>query len=396
MDELYSMILKGDILTDDERAQINAMKKSYLEKYIKEHHKNAISHYNSGKYITYTTRVPGGKKISAQSIDALYEKLYDLYSGTTKKDSCTIENLFDEALDWHSEETTNKTKIRNRQIYNRRIRGNPIEKKKIVELTRQDILRFLKGFKDKTTKTELLNVKSIINFVLEYACELDVIPINIALGIRIDRRFKTLPEKNVGQSAYSQEEAREIVSFIKDSDNVYDEALQLLFYTALRFSEIADLKWEDYSDGRLIITHAMTESGNVKTGAKGVRDVYLCKEAYNLVERLKLKRSASKWIFPNQRGNRMQNNHLNERLKNVCSELGILYRPTHKIRAYAITEISITDIESARKIAGQTNYQTTLRYVNERINETNIKAYESLNLGVQTNSDQLKDRKKAQ
>ena len=37
MDELYSMILKGDILTDDERAQINAMKKSYLEKYIKEY-----------------------------------------------------------------------------------------------------------------------------------------------------------------------------------------------------------------------------------------------------------------------------------------------------------------------------------------------------------------------
>jgi len=98
----------------------------------------------------------------------------------------------------------------------------------------------------------------------------------------------------------------------------------------------------------------------------------------------------SKWIFPNKAGNKIFNNRFNEKFRKVCDELGIPYRPSHKIRAYAITQISTSgDFESARKFAGHTDYRMTLRYINGGLTDANRKATESLNLGIQTDSDQF-------
>ena len=379
-----------DSIGGDERAEMQAMRKKFLEKYIKEHHHNAISTYETRGYTTYTTRVKGNKKISAQSIEALYEKLYELYSGKTLKDTATFASIFAEALEWHSVDNSNseKTRIRNEKLYNARIKGTDFEQIPLKDVGPHAIKTFLKSFSNQVRSTELGNIKTLINFTFAYACEeLEILPYNVAAGITT-KGVKVLPEKRVGQFAYSQEEAKKIVSALLSSTNVYHEAICFAFYVGLRFSEISDLRWSDLDGRTLIITHANTESGNLKNGKDSVRAIFLCDEAYILLGRYMRERPESKWIFPNKAGNHIYNNRLNEYLKKVCDELEIKYRPSHKIRAYAITQVAESgDFESARKYAGHTDYRMTLRYVNGRITDANRRATESLNLGIQTSSD---------
>ena len=79
----------------------------------------------------------------------------------------------------------------------------------------------------------------------------------------------------------------------------------------------------------------------------------------------------------------------------VHDKQGIKYRPSHKIRAYAITQISASgDFESARKFAGHTDYRMTLRYINGQITDANLRATEALNLGIQTTSDNFSAKEK--
>jgi len=79
----------------------------------------------------------------------------------------------------------------------------------------------------------------------------------------------------------------------------------------------------------------------------------------------------------------------------VLDKQGIKYRPSHKIRAYAITQISASgDFESARKFAGHTDYRMTLRYINGQITDANLRATEALNLGIQTTSDHFSAKEK--
>ena len=75
----------------------------------------------------------------------------------------------------------------------------------------------------------------------------------------------------------------------------------------------------------------------------------------------------------------------------VLGKQGIKYRPSHKIRAYAITQISASgDFESARKFAGHTDYRMT----NGQITDANRRATEALNLGIQTTSDHFSANEK--
>lgn len=390
-------ILKSDSISADERAQMHAMKKSLIEKYIKEHHTNAISTYTSHGHITYTTRVKGKNKISAQSIEQLYEKLYEHYSGKKFIRIATFATVFDDALEWHSTENFNssKTRIRNEKLYNARIKGSDFEKIPIKDIKPHDIKAFLKSFTNNIRSRELGNIKTLINFTFEYACvELNIIPYNIATGIST-KGVKVLPEKSVGKFAYTQIEAKKIVSYLINSKNVYYEAICLAFYVGLRFSEISDLRWTDIEDRILMITHANTESRNLKNGEDSVRTLYLCDEAVMLLKRYRSERPDSEWIFPNKAGNHIFNNRLNEYLHRVCDELDIKYRPSHKIRAYAITQISASgDFESARKFAGHTDYRMTLRYINGQITDANRRATEALNLGIQTTSDHFSANEK--
>ena len=390
-------LLKSDSIGADERAQMHAMRKSLLENYILKHHKNAISTYKSGKYTTYTTRVKGGKKISAQSMDALCEKLYCFYSGNSEIEK-TIESIFEEALEWHTNENSNtdKTRKRNMEIFEARIKGSEFSQKPIKDITARDIKVFLKSFKDKVTRTTLKNIKTLLNFTLEYACEeLEIIPYNVAIGVKTSS-IKVLPGKRVCDDAFTPFEIRRLAMHLMPSTNIYDEAIVFAVFVGLRPSELEALEWGDVNRNTLLLQRANTESGNLKTGDRGEKHKHLCQDALSLLERYKNERPDGRLIFPNSEGEYLDGDVINKHLRKACKALNIPYRSFYRTRAYVVTQIASTgDYEAARKTAGHSNAYMQDHYINSTLTEKNRSNIEkALSLGIQTVSDHSLSKEK--
>jgi integrase len=386
-------VLSSSNIDEGYRAQLSAMRKSNLENFIKEVHKYKISTYEKKGITHYATRISSSEKVYAKSLDELYEKLFCHYSGRSLKETATIKSLFDEALDWHIAKKGNtvKTKKRNRYTYNSYIRGTDFERKPIKDIKASDLEMFFISFKDKLTKKRICDVKSIVNWVFEYATVQDLIPYNVSVGVTVTS-IKAKPENCVGEFAYTYEESKAILDHLIDSKSTYDEAICFNCYPGLRYSELADLEFDDVDEDHkvLIIKHAYTESGNIKNGDKGVKVIPLNDEAIMLIRRYRAERPNSKLIFPNAAGNRISNNHLNEHLKKACEELGIKYRSNQKLRAYFFTQVAYySDANRARIMGGHSDIRTTQRYLNRSITPKDYETVDkAFNYGISTNFNQ--------
>ena len=379
-------LLKDDRMSESDRAEIAQMKKLYLEKFIKEHHKYKISEVIKKRYHGYKTRIDSTHHLSAKTLDELYERLYDHYTGKTLSDRATIGNILDAVLEWHYRPDQIKTQTRQREIYKSFIRGSVLDQKLIKDITVHDIDRYLRSYDNKLTANQFGNIKSLLNLIFDYSCiELAIFPYNPCRSIKVNNSF--IPETRIGSKAYTRAEAEQIVKYLYESSNTYDEAIVFAFYTGLRYSELSDLRWEDIEDDILSITHANTESGNVKTGDDGSGEIPLPYEAQALIERIRAERPHSVLVFPNKSGHIMQNNHLNERLEAVCKELSIPYRSSHKIRAYNITHLANRcSILTAQKQARHTTPLMTNRYINKSVTDQSREEAKVLNFGILPNS----------
>lgn len=386
-------LLSSSNIDEGYRAQLSAMRKSNLEKYIKEVHKYKISTYEKKGVTHYATRISSSEKVYAKSLEELYEKLFCHYSGKSLKESATIKSIFGEALDWHiaKKGNTGKTKKRNRYTYNSYIKGTDFEIKPLKDIKASDIEMFFISFKDHLTRKRLCDVKSIVNMVFEYATVHDLIPYNVSVGISVSS-IKVIPENCVGEVAYTYEESKAILDHLITSKSPYDEAICFNCYPGLRYSELADLEFDDVDEDHklLIISHAYTESGNIKNGDKGVKVIPLNDEAIMLIRRYRAEHPDSKLIFPNAAGNRLSNNHLNEHLKKACEELGIKYRSNQKLRAYFFTQVAYySDANRARIMGGHSDIRTTQRYLNRSITAKDYETVDkAFNYGLSTSFNQ--------
>jgi integrase len=337
--------------------------------------------------------------VYAKSLEELYEKLFCHYSGKSLKETATIKSLFDEALDWHiaKKGNTGKTKKRNRYTYNSYIKGTDFERKPLKDIKASDIEMFFISFKDKLTRKRLCDVKSIVNWIFEYATIEDIIPYNVSVGVTVSS-IKVIPENCVGELAYTYEESKALLDHLIASKSPYDEAICFNCFVGLRYSELADLEDADVDEEHrlLVVRHAYTESGNIKNGDKGVKVIPLNDEAMMLIRRYRAEHPDSKYLFPNAAGNRISNNRLNEHIKKACEELGIKYRSNHKFRAYFATQVAYySDANRARILAGHSDIRTTQRYLNRSITpkdyETVDKAFD---YGLSTSFNQISDIEK--
>ena len=388
--EALTELIKDATLSDSDRVYYMEKRKMLIENYIRTNHKYAICDVIKGSYHGVKTRLSNNKFLSAKTKEELYEKLYEFYSGKTLKDTATIEDIFADALEWHCTENNNtqKTKRRHKEIFAARISDSELAKKPIKDVSARDVKVFLKSFKDRVTRTTLTNVKTIINFVFEYACEeLEIVPYNVALGVKTND-IKVLPEKNVCDDAFSEFEIRRLVTHLMPSTNVYDESIVLSAYLGLRPCELEALEWSDIHENTLILKRANTEHGNLKTGDHAKRHKHLCTDALSLLQRYRAERPDSTLIFPNKDGKYIDGDVINKHLKKACKALNIPYRSIYKTRAYVITQIASTgDYEASRKTAGHNNSYMQDHYINSNLTDRNrLSIEEALNLGIPTAS----------
>ncbi|MBQ6733715.1 MAG: tyrosine-type recombinase/integrase [Lachnospiraceae bacterium] len=269
--------------------------------------------------------------------------------------------------------------------YNKYIRNHPIAKKQIHLVSPQDVRIFLDDVKQQNvTKSELLNIKSVLNCIFAYATEHDIIAINPTLQVRVKKDdAKHCKAVNNRNKVYTADDRQRILDYLAGltRQTAYTLAIQLMFCLCCRIGELKALRWSDYDRerrtiyiSRQVVTvftdgkRRRQEKDHTKSGEDCDRVQPLSDRAIavlHLAEALHPDHTADDLILPTTEGTPIYTNRFNQRLQQICKKAGVRYLSSHKIRFCTVTEQvkAGMDIDAIRYLAGHTRLATTLHYV---------------------------------
>ena len=353
------------------------MKKKNLEKLILSKHKQAICK-RKDREIWYT-RDPEdlSKKISANSLDGLYQKLYTKYYGMSVS---TVADLYPHWEEWHCRRKgiVEITRIRYEQVFNRYIRDSFIGKMAVTSIRGNDIDAFFAEMSEKVNRHTVTNIKTILNGIYDYAIAFNVVSVNLARQFST-RTIKTKAERLSQYNVFTDEDRAKLLAHLENSDNPYDLAICLMFCLCCRVGEINALHWEDvdYEHNRILIHREIVrrqgedgkmhciEVPHTKTGRdSGVRSLILSPRATGILKRASALNTGDGYIFTSSpSGSPLFTKTLNAHLKAACAAVDIPYRSSHKIRFWAASMAANgADISTLMATGGWADKSTALYY----------------------------------
>ena len=314
-------------------------------------------------YYIYIDRKP----ISAKTYDKLIDKLHEMY--VAEKEN--LQNYYYVWKKYKEENTaiTKKTMKIYQDYYETYLEGNEIAKIPLVELRpKHFILYFQELTKNRTlTKKEFTNIKSFLNGIVDCAILNEVIERNYIHDVNC----KNLPFKaaNAVVIPYTEFERKRILNYLKDSDDLVDLAICFDFYFTIRIGEIKGLKWSDIHGDFLAVSRFVNEDNEIVDHVKGnadegIRNLYIKKEAKEILEKIKSLGYDKEFIFFWD-GHNFSTCTFNRHLKKVCDELGIEYRSSHKVRfstASIMNKNGVTETE-LQQMLGHTTKAMTHHYL---------------------------------
>lgn len=376
-----------DTINYRERAEISEMEKKLQHKKERLAVNELLAPYKrGGQTVTYSgalnryiihvpkpLQIDGQAKITAATEEEVFHKAYTMLC----KPVTTLRDAFYKAMEDRDddESITDQTQARVLRDWNRYYGSNPIANRPITEIKASEISRFLKGVSagHKITRSAYNNIKSIVNFIYDYAVNNDIVPNNIARQVRVKGKFKPQDEET-----YTDESRTIVLRYIEENnkwdDSIYYAAIYLMFHLCVRVGEIKALRWSDYDAdaGTIEITREVvtrdgkqTELDHTKSAEYGNRTQYLSQKAIALLEMLKANRT-SMLIFPSEHGDYLSTITFNKCLKRISNWTGIPYMSSHKIRFWSVTALcreTNGDIAAVGEYAGQHCRQTTLHYL---------------------------------
>lgn len=172
------------------------------------------------------------------------------------------------------------------------------------------------------------------------------------------------------------------MDYLRDSNNLYDLAIQLDFCFVLRIGELLALKWSDIEGNQLHVQRSLNLVNEVHddlsygcrkiiavdhikgNASEGFRYEPITNSAASILQRIGELGLDSEYIF-SYKGSFLLTDTFNERLKKVCNEIGIPYKSSHKIRfttASMLYEADVSTIELQRML-GHTTQAMTMHYL---------------------------------
>lgn len=282
----------------------------------------------------------------------------------------TLHEFFDYWLEYRKtycwvKEKTIKEDI---YLYKKYILGQNFLFIPIVELKANDFLTYFRLLtKNRTfTKKKFNNLKSVLNNILLYAVECEIITFNPLSHINYRQlAFKPL---NHEIRAYTEDERNLLLSYIPEN-NLYDLAIKLDFHLCIRIGELLAISYSDIENNCLKICKMVNNKKIIENDIKGhcstgIRYLPLSKPALAIIDKIKVLNPNSEYLFfVNGKG--LDKNTFNRHLEKHCKALNIKYRSSHKIR-FGVASILYKNGVSATEIQyllGHSTLEMTLHYL---------------------------------
>jgi integrase len=167
---------------------------------------------------------------------------------------------------------------------------------------------------------------------------------------------ETMPETPAQKKIPTQEEMLKILLAAGD----FRPFFITLFALAARYGEINNLRWEDVSfEKRIVSLWTRKGNGTYRAQIKPLND-----ELYDELRRLYGKRSGE-WVFPNPETGLPYKNR-RKQIKNVCKAAGVPNYGWHSIRhhvASLLADYHKISLPTVQRMLGHANLTTTQRYI---------------------------------
>ena len=313
------------------------------------------------------------QKVYGKTEEELTDKLFQIFC---KETTVTLEMLFD---DWMAQRKQDpdvafETVRKNQCDWNKFIADSRIATAPVASLTAVQMSEYYRGLTAGRgmKKKAFNNVRSIINALLDKAVADGLCEQNVSRLVNTSG-YKYKPTNN-SLKIYSSEERDRILDALKDSDNIYDAAVSMMFCLGCRVSEVKALKWKDVDWQKQTVyicrelvnaEEGQVERSHTKSGmTEGNRTVPLSKRALEILSTIPRTMDADQYIFQKDL-KPLRTESINTHLRDICRTLGIEYLSSHKIRAWAITEMVKNGVDEATIMytAGHASRQTMQYYI---------------------------------
>lgn len=330
-------------------------------------HTGKIYERKDGRFITRVSENGEEKQVSGKSEADLYTKLYDFYFGESNS---TLETLYPQWLKWREEQTSvsPKTIKENSYLWNAYLKDTPISKVPIRLLKPKDFIKFFREVTKggEITRKRFNDMKSVLNGIIYYAIELEIIEHNYLRDINY-KQFRYKAENN-NILPFTEEERLKIIAHLPN-DDLYSLALKFDFHMILRIGELKGLKWSDIKGDYIYIQRFINDDNEIIEDIKGHQEegrrfIPLTATAKQLLERIREINPNSEFLFVHD-GVPLATVTFNRRLKKCCKELGIEYRSSHKVR-FSTASIMYKNGVGApelQKMLGHTTLAMTTHYL---------------------------------
>lgn len=341
-------------------------------------HTHKIYKGKDGRWRTYVYDDEGRRMmITASDRMKLEKKLAEIY---TVEDDVTMEGLLNDWLAYKALHVAPNSVTRIRNTWNRYYAGTEIATKPISQLRKIDVDTFIHATiqEYELTRKEFGNFITILNQLLDYAVDLEIVERNVRRDVRVSRHLlKPDVKHDDREQVYSVEEFSQLRKMVINDfeNNVYPVnnllplACLFMFYSGLRISELVVLKWVDvYGDilhVRRMYRHSTKEILQDTKGAFGEREVPLIPYAQEILSlcqsKQKEKRVKTEYIFSMSK-KPLSYSAVQKIFYKYSHKISGLPKSSHKARKTFVSTLidAGMNINTVRQIAGHVDEVTTL------------------------------------
>lgn len=379
---LNSALAQGIMNKDEVQTKISMKRKDI----IKKHEANFSIWQGEGKDNRWKTRLPNGKLIAKTQRPDLDDAIVDFYCEPEKL--TTLSSLYAGWIKYKAKETSQANAKRLSSSYKKYLDGSSIISLDIKTLKVIDIKTWLLDQLDEKefTKKQYMDMKTIINQLLDYAVDYSIIQHNPAREIHniSYKHFKETPVKPVEEQVYFP---NEVVLYLAECDRMYAKTKNMAYLATamntnlgLRIGELSAIekdcfdndflyvkrqevvKWTEENDtwkrdGYIISDHLKTQ--------QSVRRLALTSTARKYIELALAADTSSPFLFTNANGERLSNDSIRSAQRRVNNHIGTAAKGNHSLRkTYASILKSSNQFspETIQAAMGHKDFSTTQTY----------------------------------